>query len=761
MTTGILHDQTLEKQIEKQMGCMAGFLHLFDRHQVLTGKRHYSAQRLPPALDSRSESEKAVGSPAPELRSLAPEFPTTPTKTVEAQPKSPLPFPIFEFKAGTRTSWKFSKEAPRLSLDSRAIVDAKGSLHPREIRTTPPENSVSDDGDKHRRSPSVIARLMGLEPLQNNTESEPVKKAELRRSASESRVSRDLRFIDSNNFQLKAPNQWNLGNGFVTNSITSNAGPDHSHHNGHNASNLRVVDPLQYSARTGKSEMQRTGKANHQHRKSFFEPEDFFPEPKHTISIYGEIEKRLKMRGIDEPAKDLETLKQILEALQLKGLLHMKKTSEQFDRRNIVYDRNFSSLESPIVVMKPSKSQQSSPTSSIRSRINLRRESAEAEIDRNRGRIRNSSVSSPSPKSSNSIGKRKALNVESQRKTIESTSEQRRISMSPVQSPELKRTSGSDQSAIGTIRSQRNKKATGEIVVNYTKEKVSIPMEDESSTFSTESSISTLSQTDTERSKIEDYKEGRSLLERCDKLLHSIAEITSSSSMELQQPSPVSVLDSSFYNESSSPSPVMKRTIDFKDKVNSEDEIWNSGSISPVHFKTESKSNEWDYEYVSEILRASNYLPEDSDIFLLLEKQHYIRGNDTSESSRLQRRLIFDTISEILDRNRQLPPWKAILTSSKPKIQQIWSEFIKIRQRNDAVLAADDLLETICGVLRKDLAGDGGGGWGENEMEVSDSVSDIERQIFKDLIGETIRDLAYFGAKSNKVVPPPRRKLVF
>lgn len=54
--------------------------------------------------------------------------------------------------------------------------------------------------------------------------------------------------------------------------------------------------------------------------------------------------------------------------------------------------------------------------------------------------------------------------------------------------------------------------------------------------------------------------EGRSLLERCDKLLHSIAEMTAS---ELQ-PSPVSVLDSSFYKDESSPSPVMKRSIDFK-----------------------------------------------------------------------------------------------------------------------------------------------------------------------------------------------------
>ena len=59
---------------------------------------------------------------------------------------------------------------------------------------------------------------------------------------------------------------------------------------------------------------------------------------------------------------------------------------------------------------------------------------------------------------------------------------------------------------------------------------------------------------------MEEYKEGKSLLERCDKLLNSIAEITAA---ELQ-PSPVSVLDSSFYKDESSTSPIMKRSIDFK-----------------------------------------------------------------------------------------------------------------------------------------------------------------------------------------------------
>lgn len=64
-----------------------------------------------------------------------------------------------------------------------------------------------------------------------------------------------------------------------------------------------------------------------------------------------------------------------------------------------------------------------------------------------------------------------------------------------------------------------------------------------------------------QRYKLEEYREGRNLLERCDKLLHSIAEMTETES----QPSPVSVLDSSFYkDDSSTPSPVTKRCIDYK-----------------------------------------------------------------------------------------------------------------------------------------------------------------------------------------------------
>lgn len=178
--------------------------------------------------------------------------------------------------------------------------------------------------------------------------------------------------------------------------------------------------------------------------------------------------------------------------------------------------------------------------------------------------------------------------------------------------------------------------------------------------------------------------------------------------------------------------------------------------MSSMESNSEGKSGDCDYVYISEILRASNYLLEDSDVFLLLEKQQYLKGKDTSEVPRLQRRLIFDTINEILNRNRELPPWKPNSWTNSTSLQKIWSEFERLRETD----ASEDLFEVIRGVLRKDLSGDGASGWLDWPVEMSEAVLDIERLIFKDLIGDTIRDLAAFSGNCSKG-SAPRRKLVF
>ncbi|KAA8543301.1 hypothetical protein F0562_021204 [Nyssa sinensis] len=410
-------------------------------------------------------------SPVTELQSPAKE-PATPA---DIPAKMPLPLPIFEFKEGTRSSWKFCKETPRLSLDSRAIVDAKGTFYPREIRTNAAilsvnrfENSgdgaVIDGEDKQRRSPSVIARLMGLEPLPRSSP-EPLKKAELRRSASESRVSRDL-------FQYRSIDEMRSVH---SQSLRTEAS---AHCHGNRLNNERA------------SSIQRTS----------------FRKPKQTVSIYGEIERRLKIRGIDEPSKDLETLKQILEAMQLKGLLHTKKPSEQISRRNFVYDRNFSLDGSPIVVMKPSRSPVSpinrriandSPPSSFNCRAGVRRNVNHA----------GENLPTVSPLREKPGTDRNVRNLgRSQKFELADSNEESVLfvpqSLAREKLDQIKRPQLDHQETVN----QR--------LGFISKEKIAVVTEDESSSLS-ESTVSTSSQTDTERSKMEEYKEGRSLLERC------------------------------------------------------------------------------------------------------------------------------------------------------------------------------------------------------------------------------------------------------
>ncbi|KAL2484266.1 protein LONGIFOLIA 1 [Forsythia ovata] len=50
----------MEKHIEKHMGCMAGFLQIFDRHQILTRKHLYFPKRLPPSSGVVASSESGI-----------------------------------------------------------------------------------------------------------------------------------------------------------------------------------------------------------------------------------------------------------------------------------------------------------------------------------------------------------------------------------------------------------------------------------------------------------------------------------------------------------------------------------------------------------------------------------------------------------------------------------------------------------------------------------------------------------------------------
>jgi hypothetical protein len=286
--------------------------------------------------------------------------PSSPDMTPPAAPRPSLQLPPLDLKDGgggggfgAAPSWRL----PRLSLDSRAVVDARGKLRPREIRTSvapggaPPSPSAA--GGDERRSPSVVARLMGLDALPHGHEAAAVEcgqqhghgaasPAALRRSASERVGPRDpahFRFVDPSFFERPAASASPLLPPHRPSLVSSTAAAEE-------AAMRRAPDPAVVPRAF--------------QRRSRFDAHEVFPEPAKQradpasgggaapgeIALYGEIERRLRKRGIAEPARDLETLKQILEALQLKGLLHHTPPPAPAQAQR--------TPPPPIVVMRPS-----------------------------------------------------------------------------------------------------------------------------------------------------------------------------------------------------------------------------------------------------------------------------------------------------------------------------------------------------------------------------------------------------------------------
>ncbi|CAM0873870.1 unnamed protein product [Alopecurus aequalis] len=719
-------------------GCMAGFLHLFDRPQILSGKRLYhQPRRLLSSSSVRacfpvprpvcflflgtrgsflmvavmfvqgSATPSEMSMPLDRGSERATPLPSSPDMTPPAAPRPSLQLPPLDLKdrGGAAASWRL----PRLSLDSRAVVDAKGKLRPRDIRTSSPAAAPPSPGmgGDDRRSPSVVARLMGLDALPHGAADEEdgqhaARGGQLRRSASE-RVPRDparFRFVDPTFFERPAPPV------LLTPQRPSSPSTE--------VALRRSPDPAYHRAAL-------------QRRSSHFDAREVFPEPakrvdssagQGEIALYGEIERRLRKRGIAEPARDLETLKEILEALQLKGLLHHTPP---------VAVRNH---PPPIVVMRPSSRPpqpqlaRTSPTRRLR-------------VDVDNSRRPRSPDRAASPARSPASPARRGPQ-----------SPQRRISpaQSPKQHQPLKKQSNAE---LPSVRARIARRAAHNAAALS-------PEDDASTTFSeggSSSSVSASSRWDLEqRVRLEDPNSDRGLLERCGKLLSSIHAFTSAGdSAADQQPSPVSVLDAAaFLADEDSPSSCgSKRGMEFR--VPSPRPVVAS-DLDYDEWVPESclvglQASDPDLTYVAEVIWLLDRMKEPDDVYKTIEKRRQ-RGEDTWQ----HRRLLCGAAAEAFDRWRCAHPSEPVAwLRGEELLRHLWAEVQ--RSREPVSFAADDLNDLTCGVILRDLAADRR--WSPSG-EATETVLQIERLLFKDLVADTIRELVDVDR-----LRLPRRKLVF
>ncbi|CAI9109851.1 OLC1v1009767C3 [Oldenlandia corymbosa var. corymbosa] len=282
------------------------------------------------------------------------------------------------------------------------------------------------------------------------------------------------------------------------------------------------------------------------------------------------------------------------------------------------------------------------------------------------------------------------------------------------------------------------------------------------------------------------------------------ASVRSSESMPLaqlkivpnEQPSPVSVLDASFYKEDS-PSPVRKISTPFQDyeTSNPDEAEWhylgdeNKKKLEKINHLVDklrmlttipdeasmyqvasiSQNPTPDHRYITKVLLASGLLKDIGPISTAIQLQspgnlinpdlfHVLEQTEQSSKSAItdqkqgnaslkfdqkaHRKIVFDTINEILIRKLashvHLSPRKRIKTGQE-LLRELCSEVDCLQTTSESTL--DDVDESIS-ILNKDMMQQPEE-WINNQSEIPAVVLDIERLIFKDLVTEVITAEAF------------------
>lgn len=327
------------------------------------------------------------------------------------------------------------KELPRLSLDSRdgpMRCSNSGLKPPYSSEGIQSSNNLIENASKlllssgsQKRPPSVVAKLMGLEALPDSPLASDgqlgfnqicqVKNDDaFPKFLKTNNPSRPIQISNPARSLSKEPTSPRLRNpNLVMKPISSSKFP---------------IEAAPWKMQDGKRESQ---KQNSQAVKG----------PKRTPnscpSVYSEMEKRLKDLEFKQSGKDLRALKQILEAIQIKGFLEAKKERQasNFESQND-YDLNCispnlnlpgshgkpkinhvtaastvrgsdlsRSYESPIVIMKPAKLVEKSGISAssiipIDQLSNLHRPRNGGRVDGKRGSNNRGTVKDHSPRHS-------------------------------------------------------------------------------------------------------------------------------------------------------------------------------------------------------------------------------------------------------------------------------------------------------------------------------------------------------------------------
>ncbi|CAM0906645.1 unnamed protein product [Alopecurus aequalis] len=667
-----------------------------------------------------------------------------------------------------------AKELPRLSLDSRKESLSPSSRLKNSYRRT--DDSLLDalkpqDSPSHRRSNSLIAKLMGLEEAPDATgmlSADSYEAARSPRPAAQAtrseRPSRSPRSTCQDPCVSLPKDEPSAPKTKPSARILTEAAPWRQQERGVTNSKASQCDDAEVRPRTS--------------------------------SLYADIERRLGGLEFSECNKDFR-------ALRILGTLHAKDAKRQNNdgdtesvsvqgQEKDLATTSSRSFESPIVVMKLARTTEkpgvsAAPLAGLRSlgklqprdsvftdkneastneKIHSRTPRAQSKCDEPSSR-----ASSPRPtgQSSPRLVQRKAESERRSRPPVSPKSPSKKLN--EAASPR-----GRTRSKPSQVKSNRDNEAS-----QSPGRRISLAKQIDVSIMDCQKpSSSSVQPNYTASTPIQ--KSPSSIL-GSDHKIHSLENV----------PSPVSVLDTSFYHKSISDS--------FKDgETHTSDDCWNPNSLPDTpHSKTSSEvnqikpenlealiqkleqlqsmndeaANSKDNQYIYEILLASGLLhkelsfaampgqlspsscPINPELFLILEqtKPHFIsatqavtgaKKSSDPNMEKLHRRIVFDLVNEIIAqkmniyssasgtakllRSRKLSGWrlfKELCTEVDRLLSESTAAKCSEEDEDETMPLAEDALYEM-----KD--------WGSPGGELQGMILDIERSIFRDLIDEVI-----------------------
>lgn len=695
------------------------------------------------------------------------------------------------------------KDLPRLSLDSRE----------QSFRSSASESRANFLLGDHKRSSSVVAKLMGLEALPN-----PIPSSEVETVIPKSFCTKDSVSLSTKTAEKSKNNQ-------VTRFAQINEKDFGSPRRKSTNLIMKAASTSRLPLEPAPWRQPEASRTSHKSSARNTDVELSIQSPKLSSSVYGEMEKRITELEFRKSGKDLRALKQILEAMQKTRAKLNVQTEEQADSEanlEIVQKRQQCNLLSPTIkgtrqpkredtadkktwkdvtpraknviesgwrLPSPDNKTKEGTSREVQSpTLRQQKEGGYPALGRNSGTVsprplqkkKQSCPTTTSPEFSR-------VRRQSIKQSKESGSSKKRMQAKPNNlfrvDEELSDISSgtrnfSEQSDATSLQSESNNSLSSHAEGEVTSRNHSFRVN---------------------AKRLEDSKDKSNMMRlNEDKPMAELAIST------IEQPSPVSVLDSTFYEEDS-PSPVKKKMTAFRVE-DAADELWyldyqdhshysmrmdpgteatqkklerikvlihqlrlldSSSEASTDQLGSLRQNHNPDHRYITKILLASGLLKDmdsvsmtiqiqssghliDQKLFHILEQteESVMPSNGHSKTSaqkmfsqKMHRQNVFDTVDEILA--RKLASENYFLQGRDRLSAQRLQKELKsnIDQLNAKKVGMESEEDDLISILNADLRQQTED-WTNGESEIPSLILDVERLIYKDLITEIISDEA-------------------